>query len=58
MTSRRWMIVVAVVALDCAGLFCGSEHLKDFCVVTTAVAPVFLTLAVLARRLGPNVLGR
>jgi tetratricopeptide (TPR) repeat protein len=51
-------LLVAVVALDCAGLFCGSERLMAFCVVLTASAPVFLTIAVLVFRLGPNVLGR
>ena len=58
MTTRRWLIVVALVALDCAGLFCGSDRLMMFCVVTTAAAPVFLTLAILMHRLGPDVFGR
>jgi hypothetical protein len=58
MTLGRWLILVAILALDCAGLFCGSERLMHFCVVLTASAPVFVTLAVLALRLGPNVLGR
>jgi hypothetical protein len=58
MTTRRWMIVTAVVALDCAGLFCGPDRLSAFCVVMTAAAPVFLIIAILAVRLGPDVLGR
>jgi hypothetical protein len=58
MTTRRWMIATAVVAFDCAGLFCGSDQLSAFCVVTTASAPVFLILAILVFRLGPDVLGR
>ena len=47
MTTRRWMIVVAVCGGSDRGPSGGSERRKDFCVVTNAVAPVFLTLAVL-----------
>ena len=39
MTTRRWMIVTAVVALDCAGLFCGPDRLAAFCVVTDGGGP-------------------
>jgi hypothetical protein len=58
MTLKRWLILVAFLALDCAGLFCGSDRLMSFCVFVTAAAPVFLVIAVLAHRLELNVLGR
>jgi hypothetical protein len=58
MSTRRWMIVIAVVALDCAGLFCGSDRLMKFCVLLTATAPVLVPIAIVAHGLGPNVFGR
>jgi hypothetical protein len=58
MTMRRWIMVVAVVAVDCAGMLYGSDFVMAFCVVTTAAAPVLIPTAIMAHRLGPNVLGR
>jgi len=52
------MIVVAVVALDCAGMFYGSDLITAFCVAATAAAPVLIPIAIMAHRLGPNALGR
>ena len=58
MSTRRWMIVIAFVALDCAGLPCGSDRLMTFCVVLTAAAPVLVPIALVAHRLGPDAFGR
>jgi hypothetical protein len=58
MTTRRWMVLVAVAALDCAGLFAGPDWLMVTCVVLTAGAPVVVPILVLAHMLGPDVLGR
>jgi hypothetical protein len=58
MTMRRWMMVVAEMALDCAGMLYGSDRVMAFCVVATAAAPVLIPIAIMAHRLGPNVLGR
>jgi hypothetical protein len=40
MTTRRWMVLAAAVALDCAGLFCGPDWLMILCAILTASAPV------------------
>jgi hypothetical protein len=58
MTVKRWLVVTAVVAVDCAGMFCGPDELALSCVVTTAWAIVLVPLAIIARRLGPDVFGR
>ena len=58
MTIRRWMFLVAVVALDCAGMLYGSDRLSVVCIVVTAAAPVLIPIAILVQRLGPNVMGR
>lgn len=42
MTARRWIIATAIVAVDCAGMFCGSDQLMFFCVVITAAATVLI----------------
>jgi hypothetical protein len=55
---RRWMIVTAVVATDCAGVFYGSDDLMVFCVVATAAATVLVPIAIIAHRLGPTVFWR
>ena len=56
MTTRRWMIVAAVVALICAGLFTGSPRLVAITVVSLVFAPIILTIDVLAKRLGLSTL--
>ena len=58
MTTRRWMIAAAVVALICAGLFAGSPRLVAVTLVFLVLAPFVLTFYVLARRLGLNTLFR
>jgi hypothetical protein len=58
MSTRRWMIVTAVMALDCAGLFCGSDRLMVCCVVLTAAAPILISIVIIAYQLGPDVMGR
>ena len=58
MTVRRSMIVTAVVAINCAGMFCGSDDLMVFCVVATAGATVLVPIAIIAHRLGPAVFWR
>ena len=58
MTSRRWMLAAAVVALICAGLFTGSPGLAGVTLVCLVVAPIVLTIYVLARSLGLNTLFR
>ena len=58
MTTRRWMIAVAVGALICAGLVSGSPHAIAASIVCLAIGPMVLTIYVLARRLGLNTLFR
>ena len=51
MTTRRWMIAVAVVALICAGLITGSPRLTaDSLVLCLVLAPIVLTFIVGADR--------
>ena len=58
MTTRRWMIVAASVALICAGLFTGSPRVAAVTLVCLVLAPIVLTVYLLARRLGLNTLFR
>ena len=58
MTTRRWMILAAGVAMICAGLFKGSRDLASASLVFLVLAPFVLTFCVLARRLGWNTLFR
>jgi hypothetical protein len=58
MTTRRWMVVAALVALTCGGLFGGSPRVATATLVFLIFAPVVLTFSVLARRLGLNTLFR
>ncbi len=58
MTTRRWMIAVAVGALICAGLLRGSPPVTAASLVCLVIAPFVLTFYVLAKRLGLNTLFR
>jgi hypothetical protein len=58
MTTRRWMIASAVVAVDLAGILYGSDRVMVFCVIVTVAAPVLIPLAIIVYRLGPSVAGR
>ena len=50
--------MTSVVAVECAGMFCGSDELMVFCVVVTVTAVVLVPIGVIARRLGPEVFWR
>ena len=58
MTTRRWMILAAGVAMICAGMFKGSRDLASASLVFVLLAPFVLTFYFLARRLGWNTLFR
>jgi hypothetical protein len=51
---RTLMIVVAVVALDCAGLLYGPPRIVDLCITLTVMFPVVVPIAYYDRNLGPN----
>ncbi len=52
------MLAATVVALICAGLFTGSPLVAAVTLVCLVLAPIVLTIYVLARTLGLNTLFR
>ena len=52
------MALAGILALDFAGILYGSKQAASMCITVTVIAPVFIAIAVLVLRLGPDVLAR